>query len=110
MDYGKALRIARALAGLQQKELAHLAGMNSSHVSLIEMGKRKPSVGTLEKLCRALRIPSHLFMLLGAEAGDLNVRDPDEIHRAAQSLAHLLFANEPRTRRRRVREVSWRKT
>ena len=43
MDYGKALRIGRAIAGLQQRELAELAEIDPSHNSLIEVGKRKPS-------------------------------------------------------------------
>src|ERR1700730_2054394 len=99
MDYGKALRIGRAMAGLQQKEVADRAGMNSSHICLIELGKRKPSVQALEKICKALGIPNHLFMLLGAEASDLNVGDPDGIRRAAESLAHILFSNASRRRR-----------
>jgi len=71
MDYGKALRIARAIAGLQQKELAELAGIDPSHISLIEVGKRKPSVDMVEKLAKALQIPEHLFTLLAAESEDL---------------------------------------
>jgi transcriptional regulator with XRE-family HTH domain len=99
MDYGKALKISRAMAGLQQKELADLAGVNASHICLLELGKRKPSVGMLGKLCEAMKIPKHLFMLLGAEREDLNIADPKEIHRAAESLAHLLFLNAPKTRK-----------
>lgn len=100
MNYGKALRIARAIAGLQQKEVADLSGINSSHISLMEMGKRKPSVKSLEKLCKALRIPKHLFMLLGAESSDFNIADPEEMHRVAESLARLLFSNAHRHGRR----------
>jgi transcriptional regulator with XRE-family HTH domain len=99
MDYGKALRIARAMAGLQQKELADRAGLNSSHISLMEMGKRKPSVQALDKLCKALRIPNDLFMLLGADARDLSIGNSDGIRRAADSLAQVLFSHAPRQRR-----------
>ena len=91
MDYGKALRIARAVAGLQQKELAQFADIDPSHISLIEMGKRKPSVGTVQKLAKALQIPDHLFTLLAAEPDDLDMKNPEELLRAAQSLAQLLF-------------------
>lgn len=87
------------MAGLQQKELADRAGMNSSHISLMEMGKRRPSVRALDKLCKALGIPKHLFMLLGAEASDLNIGDSDGVRRAADSLAQLLFSNATRQRR-----------
>jgi transcriptional regulator with XRE-family HTH domain len=68
MDYSKAVRIARAVSGIQQKELAEKAGLNASHVLLIEKGSRKPSVGAIEKLCKAFRIPEPLFTLLVAEA------------------------------------------
>lgn len=94
------------MAGIQQKELAVLAGLDPSHISLIEKGKRKPSVGTLELLCRALQIPSHLFMLLGAEREDLNVAAPAEVQRAAESLAHLLFENAFEYSSRRPRRTS----
>jgi transcriptional regulator with XRE-family HTH domain len=91
MDYGKALRIARAIAGLQQKELAELAEIDPSHVSLIEKGKRKPSVDTIEKLAAALQIPEDLLMLLAADPQDLDVKDPKELERAVHSLADLLL-------------------
>jgi transcriptional regulator with XRE-family HTH domain len=54
MDYGKAVRVARAISGIQQKELADRAGLNSSYVSLIEMGKRKPSLKAVRALSSAL--------------------------------------------------------
>ena len=91
MDYGKALRIARAISGLQQKELAQLADIDPSHISLMEMGKRKPSIGTVQKLAKALQIPDHLLTLLAAEPDDLDMKNPEELQRAAQSLTHLLL-------------------
>jgi len=78
-----------------------MAGLNPSHVCLIELGKRKPSVEAVGRLSKALGVPHHLFVLLGAESGDLRTDDPDEIHRAAESLAHLLF-DVPRKPRKRT--------
>jgi transcriptional regulator with XRE-family HTH domain len=101
MDYGKALRIARAIAGLQQKELAELAELDPSHISLIEVGKRMPSVAAIEKLAKALQMPKHLLMLLAAEPEDLDLNDPKELERAAQSLAQLLLRNASHSRFRR---------
>jgi len=106
MNYGKALRVARAVAGLQQKDLAELSGIDSSHVCLIELGKRNPSVEVLDKICKALKMPKHLLMLLGTEAEDLNISDPKELHRAAESLAFLLFRNAPKPRRQSARRPS----
>jgi transcriptional regulator with XRE-family HTH domain len=98
MDYGKALRIGRAIAGLQQKELAELAEIDPSHISLIEVGKRKPSVDMLKRLAKALQIPDHLFTLLAAEPEDLDVEDPKELERATQSLAQLLLRHATHSR------------
>ncbi len=98
MDYGKALRISRAIAGLQQKELAEIAGLDPSHISLIEKGKRKPSMGAVQSLARALQIPEHLMVLLAAEPQDLDIKDSKELERAVHSLAELLLRHATHSR------------
>jgi XRE family transcriptional regulator, regulator of sulfur utilization len=106
VNYAKALRVARAMADLQQKELAKLAGMDPSHISLIEMGKRKPSVRSVEKLSRALGIPNHLFTLLATESADLRIGDAQYLKQATQSLARLMLNNVFRKRFRHTRKSS----
>jgi transcriptional regulator with XRE-family HTH domain len=88
-------------AGLQQKELAELVELDPSHISLIEVGKRMPSVAAIEKLAKALQMPKHLLMLLAVEPEDLDLNDPKELERAAQSLAQLLLRNASHSRFRR---------
>lgn len=95
MDYGKGIRIARALAGIRQKQLAKLSGLDASHISLIEKGKRKPSLQVLEKLSKALNVPQDLLILLAAGSNDLKSRTPAEIHRVAESLAIMLLSYAP---------------
>jgi len=95
MDYGRGIRIARAVAGIRQKQLAKLSGLDPSHISLIEKGKRHPSLEALERISKALKIPQDLLVLLAAEARDLQCRTPGEIQRAAESLANMLFAYAP---------------
>jgi transcriptional regulator with XRE-family HTH domain len=92
MNYSKALKVARAISGLQQKELAERAELDASYLSLIELGKRKPSLSAIDKLSRALGIPQHLFVLLASEADDLSIADPIELQRAAESLARYLIS------------------
>jgi transcriptional regulator with XRE-family HTH domain len=41
MNYGRAFKIARALSGLEQRELAKLADIDPSHLSLIEHHRSK---------------------------------------------------------------------
>ncbi|MET0886141.1 MAG: helix-turn-helix transcriptional regulator [Mycetocola sp.] len=48
-------RSARAASGLSQSELADRSGVAGSSLSLIEHGKRDPTVATLENLLRATR-------------------------------------------------------
>lgn len=91
MDYGKALRIARAASGLQQQELAKRAGLTPSYVSLVEMGKRNPSVGAIKKLSQALQIPPHLFTLLATEEADTDLVDSKELDSLGNSLVRLLL-------------------
>jgi transcriptional regulator with XRE-family HTH domain len=105
MDYGKAIRIARSIAGLQQRELAALAGVDSSLISLIEKGKRKPGLATLEKITKALNVPQHLFALLAAEPHDLRSTSPDEVQRAVESLARVLLANAHKSSRKQSRRT-----
>jgi len=107
MDYAKALRIARAVSGLQQKDLADRAGLNPSYVSLIEMGKRKPSLKAVRALSDALNLPTHLFTLLASEPEDLALTEPAEVEEIAKSLVRLLLPetfhrDEPKRKRSRA--------
>ena len=106
MDYGKAVRVARAISGIQQKELADRAGLNSSYVSLIEMGKRKPSLKAVRALSSALEMPPDLLTLLGIESEDLSLADTNEVDEVAKSLFKVLLAepsqrNEPKAKRKK---------
>ena len=101
MDYGKALRIARAIAGVEQKQLGELAGLDPSHISLIESGARKPSVGAIGKICGALRVPEPLFNMLAAESGDLKGIEDEEFGKIGTYLAKFLLRYEPAPKRRK---------
>lgn len=97
MNYGRAVRIARALAELEQKGLAKRAGLDASHISLIEQGKRNPTVATLEKIALALDMPYHILTLLASESKDLKNVSTREISELAERLARILL-NEGRAR------------
>lgn len=101
MNYGKAIKVARAIAGLQQKELAKLADIDPSLVSLMEKGKRQPSVQSLERLSKALRVPPYLLTLLAAEDDDVKISDPVELRRISEVLARFLLRDIREGRRSR---------
>lgn len=106
MNYSKAVRIARAISGLQQKELAERAGLDASHVSLIEKGARKPSVDAIQRICRALGIPEPLFSMLAAETEDLRGLEERDIERLGGNLARLVIGNDPTAKSARKRKRS----
>jgi transcriptional regulator with XRE-family HTH domain len=94
MNYGKALRIARAIAGVKQKELARKVRVSPSYISLIEKGARRPSRTAIAKMCRELHIPMPLFAMLGGEKSDAkDIRDK-EFATLGLYLARFLARNE----------------
>ncbi len=98
MDYGRAIRILRAIADLQQRELARIAGVDASLISMIEKGKRKPSLLSIEQITTALKVPQHLFTLLAAEPKDLKTAHPHELQKATESLARMLLTNASKSK------------
>ena len=102
MNYGRAVRVARAIAGLSQKQLAIRARLDPSHVSLIEKGARKPSTAALAKICDALEMPAHLVSLLAAEQHDLRGIQPEEFSRIAHSLTSLLLTHARNSKGRKA--------
>lgn len=92
MNYGKAFRIIRATFGLNQAEFSGLLKIGQSHVSLIEAGKRQPSLEVIDSLADALRIPRPLITLLASEPKDLDLQEREHVEALAKSLLRLLVS------------------
>lgn len=61
-NIGHVLKILRTAAGLRQKELAVKAGIKANYLSMIESGKREPSLSLLRILAKVLNVPvSYIF-------------------------------------------------
>lgn len=94
MNYGKAIRIVRTAHGLTQLELADRLSIGPSHLSLIEAGKRQPSLRVLDEISTALDVPPHLLTLLASEPEEIEKRvDPKQIAELARSLLALLVSS-----------------
>jgi transcriptional regulator with XRE-family HTH domain len=91
MNYGKAFRIIRATFSLQQADISRRLGIGSSHISLIEAGKRQPSKVVIDKLSASLSIPRSLIDLLASEPEDLKqMEESHDMAMLAESLLKLL--------------------
>jgi transcriptional regulator with XRE-family HTH domain len=95
MDYGRAIRIVRTARGLSQAQLADRLSVGTSHVSLLEAGKRRPSVELLDELATALTVPPHLLTLLASDSEDIeNPANAEEIARLAKALLRVLVSGD----------------
>ena len=91
MNYSKAIRIARSLADMPQRVLAERVDLDPSLISMLESGKRRPSLDTLEKISKALGVPFHLFTLLATEQEDIQTGNAGDLNQLAIGLAKLLL-------------------
>jgi len=55
-DFGSNLRIVRTTRNMKQYELANVVGVTPHYISLIETGRKKPSLRTASKLAEALDV------------------------------------------------------
>jgi transcriptional regulator with XRE-family HTH domain len=72
--FGKILQEKRKSKNFSQEKLAKRTGLNRTFISLIENGKRSPSLSTILKISSALHIkPSDLFISFESRRSDLQV-------------------------------------
>jgi len=61
---GEALKRFRGWAGKKQKELARDTGVSATYISMVENGRRVPSVATFREFARALDCDLHEVLRL----------------------------------------------
>lgn len=60
--FGQTLRELRKENGLSQEELAHESGLDRTFISLLERGKRQPSLGTIISIASVLNLTASAFI------------------------------------------------
>lgn len=61
--FGRAIKQARAEAGVSQEELAHLAGIDRSYMSSIERGEQNVGLMSMHRVAKALGQPLSALVL-----------------------------------------------
>jgi XRE family transcriptional regulator, fatty acid utilization regulator len=89
-NYGKAFRIIRAAFGLKQTELAAKMPITASQLSLIEAGKRQPSLRVVDALAAAVGVPAAMISLLASAPGDVESKSGEDMADLARALLRLL--------------------
>ena len=78
MQLGKSIKLCRTNLGLSQQDLAKKIGLSVSYISMIEQGKRDPTISNVQHISKALGVPMSLLTFLAAEPEELN-RVPQEL-------------------------------
>lgn len=70
MNIGRALTLCRTQRGMTKTKLSQAADVSVSYLTLLEQGKRDPNLSTINQICKALSIPTSIFMFLASDSGD----------------------------------------
>lgn len=93
VNIGRAIKLCRSQRGITQARLAARSGISLAYLSLIEKGKRDPTMSTIEAIARALEVPLNILTFLAADKQDLAGLSEDM--REKLSHAALALLKEP---------------
>jgi transcriptional regulator with XRE-family HTH domain len=100
LTLGNAIRLVRTASGIKQGTLAKKLDISANYLSLIENGKREPSISFLRRLANALGVPVGIFFFW-QENDPMKSADPG-FSKLRELLAHLeavyLIGKRPRLR------------
>jgi transcriptional regulator with XRE-family HTH domain len=75
MNIGRAIRFARAAKGISQQELASRVDISASYLSLIESGKKDPSLGMIRSIAKGLRVSEDVLLLTAIDYESIRAAD-----------------------------------
>lgn len=84
MNIGQAIKFCRQQRNMTQPQLAEQASLSASYISVLEQGKRDPSLSALESIAQALQIPLSVLIFVA--------NDPSEIESIPAELSEKLSA------------------
>lgn len=90
MNLGKAIKLCRTQRDLSQAQLAALAGVSVSYLSLLERGKRDPNFGTVQRVADALAVPLSVLVFLAADRDELGDFTPGLSEKLAYAALRLM--------------------
>jgi transcriptional regulator with XRE-family HTH domain len=75
LTLGNAIKLVRTATAIKQGALARKLNISANYLSLIENGKREPSISFLKRLAAALGVPVGIFFLW-QEMNPLETEEP----------------------------------
>ena len=90
MNLGKAIKLCRIQKNLKQSELADMAQISVSYLSLLEQGKRDPNFSTVQNIASALNVPVSILAFLAAEKNELTDISPELAEKLSYTALQLI--------------------
>lgn len=97
MNISKALKLCRNQKGISKTLLAEKSGLSISYLTLLEQGKRDPNISTVETLCKALNIPSSIFIFLASDVNELSGISKELAEKISLTALQLMEADKDET-------------
>lgn len=98
MKIGNAIKLCRVQRKLSQGDLATLAGISVSYLSLIERDKRDPNFSTIERIAKALDVPLSILVFLAMDRVELKEMSKELAEKLAYTSLSLVKAlDDPST-------------
>ena len=92
MNIGHAIKVCRSAKQLSLDELAERVGLSQSYLSMIESGKREPTLSSIEKISESLGVPTTILLFLAAEKGELKGLDAETTRRLSAAVLDVVRA------------------
>jgi len=90
MNLGNAIKLCRTRKDISQNDLALLAGISKSYLSLLEKGKRDPNFSTVRKISDALSVPLSILLFLAADKDELKDLNTDLAEKLSYTALRLM--------------------
>lgn len=88
---GTAIKIFRMTKGFRQGDFAQRVGVSPTHLSLVEGGRRRPSLPLVERIAKELGVPVGVLFSLEAATGlESTSAQPQEVERVMRLLLRAL--------------------
>jgi XRE family transcriptional regulator, regulator of sulfur utilization len=101
VELGRAIKVMRTASGIKQKEIASRTGVTANYVSLVEAGKREPSISFLRQIAKVIGVPVGLFFLWEEGAGEKSPKSDPQVRALLTELeAMYLSAKRQKVARR----------
>lgn len=86
MNIGRAIRYARAARDISQQQLAAKAMISTSYLSLIESGRKDPSIPMIRAIAASLGISEDVLMLTAIDYSAIRATDVDALAALSEQL------------------------